>query len=188
MTKNYKGFTLIEMLVVVLIIGILAAIALPQYQLSRDKAEFAKFQSIGKSLADAYSRYYLITNDYPDDIEKLDVDLPIGYEKTGFKHSNRYPISCAVYDNFYCCIAQRKPQLSYYPDLVVCSRKDYAFQYKTSYMVNENPMAMYCLSPGNTARGKRLCENVSSNNFLNEDINFITPTGFQYKPTNAYKL
>ena len=186
--KTYKkGFTLIELLVVILIIGILAAVALPQYQLARDKAEFANFQTIGKSLADAYSRYYLITNNYPADIEDLDIDLSRGYEKNNFKHGT-YPISCAVYDNFYCCIAQRIPRVSYYHDSVVCSRKDYAFQYIIYRMINENPMTMYCLSPGNTARGKRLCENVSNNNLRGEDVNFFTPTVFQYKPTNYYKL
>ena len=60
-----KGFTLIEMLVVVLIIGILAGVALPQYTKTVEKARLAEPLTILPSLAKAVD-LYLLVNDYPN--------------------------------------------------------------------------------------------------------------------------
>ena len=75
--KNKKGFTLLEMLVVVLIIGILAAIALPQYQKAVLKARLHVGISLVASLHEAEQSYYLIHGAYTSDIDALDVEIPI---------------------------------------------------------------------------------------------------------------
>ena len=74
--KNNKAFTLIELLVVVLIIGILASVALPQYQKAVMKSRFSTLKNLTRSLADAEERYCLANNTYTIDIELLDIDFP----------------------------------------------------------------------------------------------------------------
>lgn len=74
--KNINGFTLIEILVVVLIIGVLAAIAVPQYQLAAGKSKFAAVKGIAKAIADAEERYYNNNGEYTKDFSALDVTKP----------------------------------------------------------------------------------------------------------------
>ncbi len=72
MVKNKKypsGFTLIEMLVVVLIIGILAGIALPQYQMAVTKAKVASILPIMRRWYDASAEWRLMNGNYCKDSE-----------------------------------------------------------------------------------------------------------------------
>ena len=62
---NKKGFTLLELLVVVVIIGILAAIALPQYRKAVAKAELAQLLNVVKSFTTSLRGYYLTNNTFP---------------------------------------------------------------------------------------------------------------------------
>ena len=74
--KFIKGFTLLELLVVVLIIGILAAIALPQYKKAVEKARMTEAIIMVEKIAEAQERYYLVHDDYTRDINDLDLDIP----------------------------------------------------------------------------------------------------------------
>ena len=71
-----SGFSLIELLVVVLIIGILAAVALPQYETSVAKSRLVQLKILVKSLKDAEELYYMANGSYTQNFEDLDISLP----------------------------------------------------------------------------------------------------------------
>jgi len=56
--NNSKGFTLIELMIVIAIIGILAAIAIPNFIAYRDKAFCSAAESDANSIASGLSDYY----------------------------------------------------------------------------------------------------------------------------------
>ncbi len=66
-----KGFTLIELMIVVAIIGILASIAIPNFLKARDKAMYTKCVSALSGLKVAQEMYISDNGEYAADIKEL---------------------------------------------------------------------------------------------------------------------
>ena len=66
MKKDQKGFTLIELMIVIAIVGILAAVALPAYTNYTERAKFAEVinatQAIKVAVEECYARTGALTN------------------------------------------------------------------------------------------------------------------------------
>jgi len=80
--RGNKGFTLIEIMVVIAILGILGALAIPTYKTVRRLAVKAEATAILKQLADAEIAYFLENGHYFPEADAVEVhqDDPPGME------------------------------------------------------------------------------------------------------------
>ena len=76
MKTSNDGFTLVELLAVVLIIGILVAWAIPAYQRAVENTRVAEAKIILKTIYDANNIYNMSTGRYTTDVEELEITIP----------------------------------------------------------------------------------------------------------------
>jgi type IV pilus assembly protein PilA len=67
MKKTQQGFTLIELMIVVAIIGILAAIAIPAYQDYTARAQMSEAMSLASGVRTSVSEFYQNNGAFPSD-------------------------------------------------------------------------------------------------------------------------
>ena len=69
--KNKRGFTLIELMIVVAIVGILAAIAIPAYLDYTVKAKMSEVTNAFDALAQAACEYHTSMGTFPNDVTTI---------------------------------------------------------------------------------------------------------------------
>ena len=69
--RRAAGFSLLELLVVVLIVGILATFAVPRYLRGLEQAHFTATEAKMAFLQDVLDTHFIDTGEYPEDLEGL---------------------------------------------------------------------------------------------------------------------
>jgi type II secretion system protein G len=108
MPNPRRGFTLVELLVVVVVIGVLAAIAIPKFQNSKGKANAASLKSDLRNIATAQEAYFYENSTYTTNLAALNANLTSGVTITWgtvngagwaakVTHPLSYPLECAIF-------------------------------------------------------------------------------------------
>ncbi|HTE17092.1 MAG TPA: prepilin-type N-terminal cleavage/methylation domain-containing protein [Armatimonadota bacterium] len=88
--RNSKGFTLIELMIVVVIIGILAAIAIPKFSEVSNRAKNSEAQPIMKQICTLAGTVIAETGNAPANVAAL---APYGWRAPAAKHFTGFEIA-----------------------------------------------------------------------------------------------
>ena len=99
--RNQKGFTLIELMIVIAIIGILAAIAIPNFISYRNKAFCSRAESDGSAVQAAISSYF----SEPNNVTVSTGTLNSSADKPALNPSNTFTISTVASNAYRIAVA-----------------------------------------------------------------------------------
>jgi general secretion pathway protein G len=111
LTRNNTGFTLIELMVVIIILGLLAAIVMPRVVGQTDRARYEQAKVQMRILEDALKRYKLDSGVFPSTEQGLEAlvrqpstgTLPRNWQEGGYLDKPEIPLD--PWDNEYIYIS-----------------------------------------------------------------------------------
>jgi type IV pilus assembly protein PilA len=106
-----KGFTLIELMIVVAIIGILAAIAIPAYQDYTQRAQVGEAMTLVSAAKTAIAEYAQTNGEYPPAADLADLNLtgPVIGQYASFSVGDGTGVITATMANNAALLAGQKP-------------------------------------------------------------------------------
>lgn len=108
MRRPRTGFTLVELLIVVVILGILAAMVIPKFKNSKAKAAASSLKQDLRNLATVQESFFYSNNRYSTSADSLGFKTTRGVELTivegdskgwsaSVTHPDAYPLKCALF-------------------------------------------------------------------------------------------
>ncbi|ENV6463513.1 pilin [Neisseria gonorrhoeae] len=94
MNTLQKGFTLIELMIVIAIVGILAAVALPAYQDYTARAQVSEAILLAEGQKSAVTEYYLNHGIWPEDNDKAGNDDVTDDKNNNGINTKHLPSTC----------------------------------------------------------------------------------------------
>ncbi len=157
--KQQSGFTLIELLVVFLIIGILAAVAVPQYQKAVLKSRLVQMQIYMDALRKGAELFYLQNGYYTNNIEQIDIDITsfaLEIKQSGITSN---PIKGVFFEHEVECVAFEYAVACLSPDFYLLRKLEYADEIKRPQLVSW-PKGLACR--GYNTLADQVCKGLSS--------------------------
>jgi prepilin-type N-terminal cleavage/methylation domain-containing protein len=126
---NKFGFTLIELLIVIAIITILAAIAIPNYMAAQVRSKVSYVKSCFATLATATESYFVDNNCYPPPLTLIHLTTPVSYISS-------IPEDTFATKDFRCEIQQANPNRNYFEFVTTAEEGDFKNLWADYYSYN----------------------------------------------------